>query len=169
MRVLMPEEMARVDRAAIEVEKIPGLELMERAGEAVARTARDMLSSVGGRRVAILVGKGNNGGDGLVAARRLAGAFTVVVYVVGAAGPGDLSPDSRANLERLSGSTVSMRWLSKPGDTGRLPKLSDKLGVLTRTNSESIVGAGRLVGALAGAADAGPVVGGADRAARRVV
>jgi len=122
LRVLLPEEMGKVDRAAIELEKIPGLELMERAGEAVARAAQDMLSSVSGRRVAVLCGKGNNGGDGLVAARRLAGAFTAVVYILGAGAPDDLSPDSKANLDRLSGSPVSVNWLHEEGDAGELAR-----------------------------------------------
>ena len=43
-----------------------------------------------------------------------------------------------------AGSWGTQQLLHKMRDTGRLPKLSDKLGVLTRTNSESIVGAGRL-------------------------
>jgi len=43
-----------------------------------------------------------------------------------------------------AGTYGTQRLLFKMRDTGRLPKLSDRLGVLTRTNSESIVGAGRL-------------------------
>lgn len=43
-----------------------------------------------------------------------------------------------------AGTWGTQRLLFKMRDTGRLPELSDKLGVLTRTNSESIVGAGRL-------------------------
>jgi NAD(P)H-hydrate epimerase len=46
-------------------------ELMETAGSAVAAAIRDRLGSARARRVLILVGPGNNGGDGLVAARRL--------------------------------------------------------------------------------------------------
>jgi len=42
------------------------------------------------------------------------------------------------------GTWGTQKLLFKLRDTGRLPKLSEKLGVLTRTNSESIVGAGRL-------------------------
>ena len=145
MRVLLPDEMARVDRAAIEVEKIPGLELMERAGEAVAREARDMLSSVGGRRAAILCGKGNNGGDGLVAARRLAGAFTVVVYMVGVSGPDGLSPDSRANIDRLSGSAVSLKWLTQPADADELKRELPRFDLLI----DALFGTG-LSGAVAG-------------------
>ncbi|MCV7217184.1 GMC family oxidoreductase [Mycobacterium crocinum] len=43
-----------------------------------------------------------------------------------------------------AGTWGTQKLLFKMRDTGTLPKLSDKLGVLTRTNSESIVGAGRL-------------------------
>jgi cholesterol oxidase len=43
-----------------------------------------------------------------------------------------------------AGTWGTQNLMFKMRDTGRLPKLSDKLGVLTRTNSESIVGAGRL-------------------------
>lgn len=43
-----------------------------------------------------------------------------------------------------AGTYGTQRLLFKMRDTGRLPKLSDRLGLLTRTNSESIVGAGRL-------------------------
>ncbi|MCW2687467.1 MAG: choD 2, partial [Mycobacterium sp.] len=48
------------------------------------------------------------------------------------------------NLVLAAGTWGSQKLLFKMRDTGRLPELSDKLGVLTRTNSESIVGAGRL-------------------------
>ena len=49
-----------------------------------------------------------------------------------------------ANVILAAGTWGTQQLLHKMRDTGRLPKLSDKLGVLTRTNSESIVGAGRL-------------------------
>lgn len=120
MRVILPEEMARVDRAAIEEENIPGLDLMERAGEAVARAARDMLSANGGRRAVIICGKGNNGGDGLVAARRLSNAFAVVTYLVGVASIEDLSVDAASNMLRLESTTVTVKWLPGDSDEGEL-------------------------------------------------
>ena len=43
-----------------------------------------------------------------------------------------------------AGTYGTQKLLFKMRDAGKLPKLSDKLGVLTRTNSESIVGAGRM-------------------------
>lgn len=49
-----------------------------------------------------------------------------------------------AHVIVAGGTWGTQKLLFKLRDTGRLPELSDKLGVLTRTNSESIVGAGRL-------------------------
>jgi ADP-dependent NAD(P)H-hydrate dehydratase / NAD(P)H-hydrate epimerase len=57
--------------------------LMERAGRAVARAAVELLGGTYGRRIVVLCGRGNNGGDGLVAARHLAawGASPVAVLL----------------------------------------------------------------------------------------
>lgn len=78
---LTAEEMGAVDREATERFGIGVRLLMENAGAAAAEVARGKLGGVIGRRVVVLVGKGNNGGDGLVAARRLSnwGARTEVV------------------------------------------------------------------------------------------
>jgi hydroxyethylthiazole kinase-like uncharacterized protein yjeF len=69
MRLVSAPEMRAIDRAAIEGMGIPGLELMERAGAAVARAAGSLVGP--GGRVLALCGAGNNGGDGYVAARLL--------------------------------------------------------------------------------------------------
>jgi NAD(P)H-hydrate epimerase len=72
MSYLTAEEMAEADRVCIEELGISVVTLMENAGWAVARAARQMLGgTVRGKRLCCLVGKGNNGGDGLVAARCL--------------------------------------------------------------------------------------------------
>lgn len=65
------EEMQEIDRVAIEEMGIPGLLLMENAGAAVADCAMDIIRSMNLDGVWIVAGKGNNGGDGLVAARHL--------------------------------------------------------------------------------------------------
>jgi len=65
-------EMSEADRVAIEEFGVDVLSMMENAGVAVATVARRMLGGdVKGKDVCCLVGKGNNGGDGLVAARHL--------------------------------------------------------------------------------------------------
>lgn len=80
---LTAEEMAEADRTTVQDLGIDVLSLMENAGLGVAELARRMLGgSVSGRRICCLVGKGNNGGDGLVAARHLhnwGGKVTVAV------------------------------------------------------------------------------------------
>jgi ADP-dependent NAD(P)H-hydrate dehydratase / NAD(P)H-hydrate epimerase len=93
------EQMRAVDRWAIERQGVPSLELMERAGAGVARALERLVPD---GPVAVLCGKGNNGGDGLVAARLLRGAGRPVT-VVCAAAPSELTGDARANLERLPG------------------------------------------------------------------
>ncbi|MEO6627367.1 MAG: NAD(P)H-hydrate dehydratase [Aquihabitans sp.] len=65
--IVTPEEMAAIDAAAPE----PVDELIRRAGGAVARAALDLLGGAYGHRVTILAGRGNNGADGIEAARRL--------------------------------------------------------------------------------------------------
>ena len=66
--IVTPEEMAAIDAAAPE----PVSELIARAGAATAAAAIDLLGGSYGRRVAVLVGPGNNGADGRDAALRLA-------------------------------------------------------------------------------------------------
>jgi hydroxyethylthiazole kinase-like uncharacterized protein yjeF len=69
---LTAKEMAEADRISIEDFGMDVLALMENAGLGVATAARKMLGgTASGKRVCCLVGKGNNGGDGLVAVRHL--------------------------------------------------------------------------------------------------
>jgi NAD(P)H-hydrate epimerase len=67
--VLTATQMREADRRTIEEIGLPGAVLMENAGAAVARAARERFPEA--RRVLILCGKGNNGGDGFVVARYL--------------------------------------------------------------------------------------------------
>jgi hydroxyethylthiazole kinase-like uncharacterized protein yjeF len=93
------ETMRAIDRWAIEERGVAGVDLMERAGAGVAR-ALERLAPDG--PVTVVCGKGNNGGDGLVAARLLreVGRRVTVVCV---ASPQEFAGDARANLERLPG------------------------------------------------------------------
>ncbi len=71
MKVVTAAEMRAIDKAAIEAYGIPSLILMEHAGTAVARRAFRELAGTRSRKAVIFAGTGNNGGDGLVAARHL--------------------------------------------------------------------------------------------------
>jgi NAD(P)H-hydrate epimerase len=94
---LNADEMRAIDRWAIEEKGVPSLELMETAGTAVAEAAAEISTS---KRAAVVCGKGNNGGDGLVAARHLAETgFDAEALLLGR--PSDLSEDARDNLDRF--------------------------------------------------------------------
>ncbi len=86
--------MRAVDRWAIDERGVPSLDLMERAGAAVARTVERIAPD---GPVAVVCGKGNNGGDGLVAARLLrdAGRQVDVVCISAAR---RTSPGTRARI-----------------------------------------------------------------------
>jgi hydroxyethylthiazole kinase-like uncharacterized protein yjeF len=79
--VVNSQEMRAIDRYTIEHIGIPALVLMENAGRAVAEEAASFAGEHS-RRFAILIGKGNNGGDGIVAARHLmdAGKEVKLIY-----------------------------------------------------------------------------------------
>jgi hydroxyethylthiazole kinase-like uncharacterized protein yjeF len=93
------EEMRATDAYAIEDQGVPSIDLMERAGEGLVKVIT-ALAKPGPIR--IVVGKGNNGGDGLVAARLLRDARREVDVLA----TGDLSElkgDAKVNLDRLPG------------------------------------------------------------------
>ena len=72
MKVVTAAEMRQIDQDTIEGIGIPGIVLMETAGSAIVRAIQQHYPRC--RRIGIFVGKGNNGGDGIVIARQLAHA-----------------------------------------------------------------------------------------------
>jgi NAD(P)H-hydrate epimerase len=68
MKVVTADQMRRIDRITIDERGIPGSVLMDRAGKAIAREALERFQP---ESVAVITGKGNNAGDGFVAAREL--------------------------------------------------------------------------------------------------
>jgi NAD(P)H-hydrate epimerase len=92
MQAVTAQEMRELDRLAIEELLIPSAALMENAGREAARVMETVFRQQAGP-ILILVGKGNNGGDGLIAARHLteAGYQVQIVY---AETPGRLRGDA---------------------------------------------------------------------------
>ena len=70
MKVVTAAEMRQIDQDTIEGIGIPGIVLMETAGSAIVRAIQQHYPTC--KRIGILAGKGNNGGDGIVIARQLA-------------------------------------------------------------------------------------------------
>src|SRR5215831_9299374 len=92
--------MIALEQRCQEVYGIDGAELMEAAGRRTAEVARRLLRAAAGRRCLVLAGKGNNGGDGMVAARHLAGDGPVRVLFV--APLREVRERLAARLEQLS-------------------------------------------------------------------
>lgn len=116
LAVVTAERMREVDRLAVERHGIPALTLMENAGRLVAA---ETAALVGAERlkeslVTVCCGRGNNGGDGLVAARYLkeAGA-EVMAFLAPPKRDARYSPEVQENLRRAAAAGVSVHQASE--------------------------------------------------------
>jgi NAD(P)H-hydrate epimerase len=101
VKVATAAQMRAIDRRAIDDMGIPGPVLMEAAGAAFAKAcAEEVGGSAAGKRVAFFCGKGNNGGDGFVAARHLANARARVTTFL-ACHPKELKGDALVHFSPL--------------------------------------------------------------------
>ena len=98
MKIVTAAEMREIDRVTSERYRVPSLELMENAGTAVAEFARNHFPSA--KTFEVICGKGNNGGDGFVVARKLHAAGKDVRVVL-LADPKELRGDAAENYRRL--------------------------------------------------------------------
>jgi hydroxyethylthiazole kinase-like uncharacterized protein yjeF len=108
MKALTAAEMREVDRLTTERFGLSQLQLMESAGKHVADAVRQRCGLLRMVQIAVLCGKGNNGGDGLVAARILKEQRGVYVRVFLFAKRDELRGDPATNLAR---------WLESSGET----------------------------------------------------
>ena len=77
MKLVVSEDIRRIDEYAEKALKIPRIELMAKSGEAIARVIRERIPE--GQSILILAGKGNNGGDGYATAVSLAQLLRLVL------------------------------------------------------------------------------------------
>jgi len=99
MEYITPEKMREIDRRTQEEFGIPADILMENAGRAVSQTAIEMLSEKQEKKVTVVCGRGNNGGDGFVAARHLMNnGIDVSIFLV--ADVRELRGEAKANYHR---------------------------------------------------------------------
>src|SRR6266446_4882007 len=100
MKILTPEQLREVDRLSTEKYGIPSILLMENAGIRVVEVLEDYFEDLDQMTVAILCGRGNNGGDGFVVARQLIqkGCFPFVFLF---ASEEEVKGDAKTNLNVL--------------------------------------------------------------------
>ena len=102
MKIALTEEMKQIDEFAVNNTGILSLVLMENAGYAVANEAAVFFGeNIVGKKICVFCGKGNNGGDGLVAARHLIN-HGAIVKVIMLAAKEELSSDTLANYNILT-------------------------------------------------------------------
>ena len=95
--IVTSEEMRAIDRHATKHLRIPSLLLMENAGRGVADVIERTYSPLKGKSIAVVCGKGSNGGDGFVAARHLA-LLGATVHILPVGGVSSLAGDTKINF-----------------------------------------------------------------------
>jgi hydroxyethylthiazole kinase-like uncharacterized protein yjeF len=151
MRILTSAEMSAVDRAAQRKAGIPSLLLMERAAEGVAALVERELPAA--RRIVVLCGPGNNGGDGLAAARLLAGRGRAPrIFLL--TPPSRLRGDARSNAAQAAAAGL------------RLTEISTARG--KREFLEALAGTDAVIDAMFGTGLTRPLSGAARRAVEAV-
>ena len=106
MRILTSDEVRQVEQQAISAPGMSTLILMQRAGQAVADFCR---SNFKFESVCVICGKGNNGGDGMVAAEALRSSVSALTVIVLARDTTELRPDAQAMCSRLGQPPI---WIS---------------------------------------------------------
>jgi ADP-dependent NAD(P)H-hydrate dehydratase / NAD(P)H-hydrate epimerase len=111
MRVLNTKQMREADRRTIEEIGLPSMVLMENAGRQVVAAMESAFEDLPFKRIAVLCGHGNNGGDGFVVARTLLErSINVGVYLIGVAA--NVRGDARTNLDVLAALGVDVVEIS---------------------------------------------------------
>lgn len=106
MKIVTTAEMRAIDKATSERFGVPSLKLMENAGAAVAEHV--LTHHADAQRVVVFCGKGNNGGDGFVAARRLYQMGKNVQLIL-LADPAELKGDAAAMYAKLPVAAIVVR------------------------------------------------------------
>lgn len=145
MKILTVDEMRAADRLTTERYAIPSLALMENAGSSIARFIAAHFSPLERRRVVVLCGKGNNGGDGFVVARKLrelGGQPMVLLF----ADPSELAGAAAENFRRLRTASIETTVIADAT-------------AWSQSSRNSLAGAAVIVDALFGTGLRGPVDG----------
>lgn len=131
VKIVNSEQMSRIEARSEEAGVSTDM-LMERAGEEIARRVNDLLHR--GDNVAVLVGPGNNGGDGLVAARHLSrSGHNVSAYLC------TQRPTADPKLELAADAGVRIAKASQDAERAELDRLLDSAQVVV----DSVLGTGR--------------------------
>jgi NAD(P)H-hydrate epimerase len=133
MKIVTAAEMREIDRLTTEQYGVPSLTLMENAGTAVAEFAQKHFDF---NSVCVVCGKGNNGGDGFVAARKLKEAGKKVSVIILAKSPDDLRGDAAEMFKKVASSSL---WVT---DEAALAEAAVQQALQAELIVDAIVGTG---------------------------
>ncbi len=133
MKIVTADQMRKIDQDCAKI-GLPTNVLMENAGKAVAEEVKNIVSDISRQRILFLIGPGNNGGDGLVAARYLHDWGAAVTLYLCAQRPPD---DPNLKLVRERG--VTFIEMAQDKDLGRLDELLSSSGAVI----DAIFGTGK--------------------------
>ncbi len=119
MKIALADEMKKIDKKAIEEYGVPEILLMENAGREVAAAFEEYLGGVSGKRICVLAGSGNNGGDAFVAARHLMNhGAQISIFLVGS--PAHLTKSAALNRDIIIKMGVVVHVLETERDWDKL-------------------------------------------------
>jgi hydroxyethylthiazole kinase-like uncharacterized protein yjeF len=113
MKIATVAEIREMDRQTTEEYHVPSLILMERAALQVTRAMEERFGLLGNKRIAVVCGKGNNGGDGLAIARELFSGCHAQVTVWQSTEPFELRGDAATNYKIAEAYGVAFRPTSE--------------------------------------------------------
>lgn len=120
MKIVSVKEMRAIDRASIKGLGIPGVILMENAGQSVVDAMADFFEMEGVGKVTVVCGRGNNGGDGFVIARCLMNQGIAVDVFIVAESLSSISGDAKKNLDVLKKLGFKPQTVKSKNDIGKL-------------------------------------------------
>jgi NAD(P)H-hydrate epimerase len=115
MKILTASQMGEVDRLTTERYRMPSMLLMENAGRSFVEELEKACPGLGSKRIVILCGRGNNGGDGFVAARYLAlrnAKPSILLF----SDPDKLKGDARLNYDIACAMDLPIQAFTVPAD-----------------------------------------------------
>ena len=148
MKLVTVKEMQEMDRRATHEFGISSLTLMENAGRGVAEIAEEIMEKSQGP-ILVLAGKGNNGGDGLVATRCLIErGFRVTVLLF--CDPSELKDDPAVNFKKLTALNISIRIVRHSEDPERSEGDEESKKQILRCAQDDVQDANLIIDALFG-------------------
>ena len=129
MKIVKPEQMGEVDKFTINEIGIPGIVLMENAAVSVVNEVLGMLPDLSGRRIIVLAGKGNNGGDALAVARHLYNkGIDVRTFLL--AKKDEVKGDAETNLKILENMGIDIVEFISEGQFPELENVLEKADIV---------------------------------------